>query len=165
VGEVVETADLETVADLLGDWLSSSYAPFLSTEIAFDELFLTARDVDGGPELTIDVGGLTGEVEDPVVSLKDTLVVSLRTGLAGRNKHGKFYTFPSMAADRIVGGMAFSVSYRGVVHVALGQLRDAAGTAGTPWCVASGELGTMRAITTFGSSLVLGTQKRRQKPR
>lgn len=163
-GGTVIADDLTTVSELLSNWVTSQYATMLSSEITFDELFIKARDVDEGAEMSFPFEDVTGAVEEPVASLKDCMCVSLRTNLAGRNKHGKFYAFPPMAAD-LVSIQAFSVSYRSLLLAKLEQLRVDATAASVPWVVASGELGITTVIQNYGAKLTLGNQKRRAKPR
>jgi len=156
-------ADCVAVADMVADWVVNEYAPIISHEILFTDVFTKSRDVYAGFEATTIVNVEGGRVAG-IFNLTETLVVRLRTGLVGRSNHGKFYTFPAIPSDR-QNNYLYLPDWGTAVLDALVALDVAATAAGYTWVVGSGLYGYQTPITAAATTLKLGIQARRGKPR
>lgn len=128
---------LLTANTLVTGWIVDSYAPLLSNAILFTEIESTGLDDVDGPQVTTSVSH-AGDVSGVTLPNESSFCISLRSGLTGRSRRGRWFMPPPLLANRD-GVNSVSVAYADAAKGALNDLMEL-------WTEASQRMGVISRI-------------------
>lgn len=127
---------LTSIAQMVADWLTNSWAPVATTAAEVVSLIVTDVNEEGGDQITFTpIGALTGDIVSPPMPTGTTITASWRTGQAGRSYRGRTYHV-GLTEQQVVANAVDSGS-RTALQSAYAQLIIDANVNDTPLVVAS----------------------------
>jgi hypothetical protein len=137
-GSPVTEVGLTDLSDTILTWLSSSYSPLM--HLGWSAVGLRMRDLTTQEGLIREttIGGMAGALSGTPLPSSIAMCVSLRTGLGGRARRGRFYVSGLTAAlletlnQNLFTAAAVSARVASITAL-IGDLD----TAGTPWVIVS----------------------------
>lgn len=127
---------MNTLADLVIDWLTAHYCHIIDASIAFTELVLTDQSTITGLQITRDITGISGTFAGAPKPNAVSLCMSLRSGRRGRSARGRMYLL-GLSQDMFLDANTVLSAFATQAIVGVQALVNALGTAGTPMVIVS----------------------------
>jgi hypothetical protein len=168
MGGAPSIGNMASLGTVILAWVNDVYLPMLSENIVVTEILITDASVSEGLQQTIPVGTPGAHASEQYAN-EVSFCVSLRTGLRGRSRRGRWFMPPPLLTDR-AGPNNVSGAYSTAAVGAIQQLLDDIDAAGFSAVVASKQFNgvvlteaiTTRYIAATAVDTFLDSQRRRK---